>query len=164
MLTLLVLLQSAAFAAPAEPPQPPQPPGGEHGQRGGGREESADRLMKHFPEIAKRLGLSAEQKAAVEKLYYDNKLAGIDLKAKGEKARLELEHLMLSDTVDEKAALKAFETAAAAETDVRRNDLKLMLGIRKQLTAEQWSSLRAMRDERRGDRKDKRDGGERDDD
>lgn len=160
MLTLLCLL-TTAFAAPPEPPQPPQPPAAERGQRGGPREESADRLMKHFPEIAQRIGLSAEQKAAVEKLYYDNKLAGIDLKAKGEKARLELEHLMLGDTVDEKAALKAFETAAAAETDVRRNDLKLMLGIRKQLTAEQWSSLRAMRDERRGDRKDKREGGER---
>lgn len=157
MITTLCLLASTTFAAPTEAPRPPEPPSsGEHGNRGGGREESAERLMKHFPEIATRIGLSSEQKAAVEKLYYESKVTGIDLKAKGEKARLELERLMLAETVDEKGAMKAFEAAAAAETEVRRNDLKLLLGIRKQLTAEQWTALRAMRDERRGERKEHR--------
>jgi Spy/CpxP family protein refolding chaperone len=164
MITALALFVSAALAAPPTPPEPPEPPSsGERGGRMSGRDDDAERLMKHFPEIAERLGLSAEQKTAVEKLYYDSKSTGIDLKAKGEKSRLELERLMLGDTLDEKAVLKAFEAAAVAETAVRRNDLKLMLGIRKQLTAEQWAGLRAMRDERRGGKRG-RGGPERDDD
>ncbi len=160
MLTTLCLFTSIAFATPPEPPQPPsQPPASERGARGGAREESAERIMKHFPEIAAKIGMSSEQKSAVEKLYYESKLVGIDMKAKGEKARLELERVLLADAIDEKAALKAFETAAVAETDVRRNDLKLMLGIRKQLTAEQWTALRSLRDDRRGERQDDRHGG-----
>jgi len=163
MLTILCLLASTAFAgSPSEPPTPSEPPSQQRGGGRGGGEESADRLMKNFPEIAKRIGLSTEQKASIEKLYYENKSAGIDLKAKGEKGRLELERLMLADTVDEKAVMKAFDTAALAETEVRKNDLKLMLGIRKQLTAEQWSSLRSMRDEVRGERREKREKREQD--
>ena len=136
MLTTLCLVLSTAFASPPEPPPPPGPPDSE--ERGGGRSRADDgaRLMKHFPEIAQRIGLNDDQKASVEKLYYDSKSTGIDLQAKSDKARLELERLMMGATVDEKAAMKAFDAAAGAETEVRRNDLKLMLGLRKILTAD----------------------------
>ncbi len=161
MLTILFLCLSTAFASPFEPLPPGGPDQGEHG--GGGRGNEGEKLMKNFSKLSERLGLSAEQKTAVEKLYFDNKAAGIDLKAKSDKARLEMERLMMAPTVDEKSAIKAFDAAAGAEVDVRRNDLKLMLGIRKTLTAEQWSQLDSMRDEAKGERRErreeKRDGG-----
>jgi Spy/CpxP family protein refolding chaperone len=165
MLTILCFALHSALAAPPDaPPPPPGPPDTEeHGGGRGGREhdrgEESDRLMKHFPEIAKKLGLNADQKASVEKLYYDSKSTGIDLQAKSDKARLELERVMMADTLDEKTALKDFEAAAAAETEVRRNDLKLMLGLRKILTPEQWTALKELREEKR-----ERRGGRGDDD
>ncbi len=160
MFTTLCFVLSTAFATPVDLSDfAPSPGMGEPG--GGGRERPGDgeRLMKHFSKISDRLALSAEQKAAIEKLYFDNKSAGIDLKARSEKARLELERLMHADAVDEKAALKAFDAAADAEVEVRRNDLKLMLGIRKTLTADQWKQLDAMRDEARDQRRERKAGG-----
>lgn len=166
MLSLILFAAHTALAAPPAPPMPPAPPDME--QRGGGDE--GDKLMKHFPEIAERLGLTAEQRTKVETLYYENKLAGIDLKAKSERTRLELQRGMLATTdYDEKAVLKAFESAASAETEVKRNELKLMLSLRKVLTSEQWAQLKEMREERRGERRERRheeeeDEDERDDD
>ncbi len=166
MLTTLILLFHTALAAP-EPPPPPGPPdteerGGGHG-RGHDDADGGERLMKHFAAISKKLGLNAEQKASVEKLYYDSKSTGIDLQAKSDKARLELERLMMGDTVDEKVAMKAFDAASSAEVEVRRNDLKLMLGLRKILTVEQWAQLKEMRESGKEERHGRR-GGEDDDD
>lgn len=160
MLSLILFAATSALAAPPTPPQPPSPPNME--ERGGGDE--SDKLMKHFPEIAERLGLTADQRTKVETLYYENKLAGIDLKAKSERARLELQRGMLATTdYDEKAVLKSFESAAAAETEVKRNELKLMLSLRKVLTAEQWAQLKDMREERREGRRERRHEEEEDD-
>lgn len=155
MFTTLILCLSTAFASPPDDDFAPGPPDMEER---GGRDPGKDgeKFMKHFSEISERLGLSADQKAAIEKLYFDNKTTGIDLKAKSAKARLEMERLMMADTLDEKAALKAYDAAAAAEVDVRRNELKLLLGIRKTLTVEQWKQLSAMRDEARDARRDRR--------
>ncbi|MSQ00933.1 MAG: periplasmic heavy metal sensor [Myxococcales bacterium] len=172
MLTILFLCLSTAIASPFEPHPPGAPDLGDNS--GGGRhgDDRGENLMKNFSKLSERLGISAEQKAAIEKLYFDNKTAGIDLKAKSDKARLDMERVMMAPTVDEKAALKAFDAAGSAEIEVRRNDLKLMLGIRKTLTAEQWTQLDSMRDaakenrrERRKDQRDGRDGdGEKDGD
>ena len=177
MLTILFLCFSTAFASPFELLTPGGPDHGDQGgggRAGGGAGSEGEKLMKNFSKLSERLGLSPEQKAAIEKLYFDNKAAGIDLKARSEKVRLEMKRLMMAPAVDEKAAITAFDAAATAVVDVRRNDLKLMLGIRKTLTAEQWTKLDSMRDEAKGQRRERRegkrdgrggpDGGERDDD
>lgn len=138
-----------------------------HGRGGNGA-----RLMRHLPEIAERLGLNEQQRDAIEALWYENRAAGIDLEARSDKAMLELHRLMMADTLDEKAVTKAFDAVAAAETEERRNDLKMLMGLRKQLTAQQWQSLCAMKrggrgghgehDEERDERRERK--GERDDD
>jgi Spy/CpxP family protein refolding chaperone len=134
-----------------------------------GRGRDGARLMRRLPEISERLGLNEQQRDAIEALWYETRAAGIDLEARSEKARLELHRLMTADTLDEKAVSKAFDALAAAETDERRNDLKMLLGVRKSLTAQQWQSLCAMKrgghgdhDEERGERRERK--GERDDD
>jgi Spy/CpxP family protein refolding chaperone len=166
MLLALLLCLSHAYAAEHEDDDHGGMMMGMHDGRG----RDGARIMRRLPEISERLGLNEQQRDAIEALWYETRAAGIDLEARSDKARLELHRLMTADTLDEKAVSKAFDALAAAETDERRNDLKMLLGVRKSLTAQQWQSLCAMKrgghgadhDEERGERRERK--GERDDD
>lgn len=105
-----------------------------------------------FETAAERLGLSAAQRTQVADLVYASQAAKVDLNAKVEKAELELRHLMVAESLDEKAILKAVDALNAAEGDLRKNKVQLMLSLRKALTADQWKQLVEMRRERRSPR------------
>jgi len=164
MTTLLPLLFAlfTAAAAPPTPPAPPPPPGedgyaaDEDDDFGGGGHDDGDRLARHFPEVAERLGLSADQKKKVEDLFYASHQARIDIKARKAKAALEVKRLMGAEKLDEKALAKAIDTLIAAEGDLRRNQMGLLIEIRKVLTPAQWEQLAAMREEGRAARKGER--------
>ncbi len=143
MLTILFALGTAVAGSP-----PPPPPTGEE-TPAEGRAGDDDRMMRHWSEIADKLALDEAQRTSVEKLYFDSRTARVDISAREEKARLELERLMMDPASDEKSILKAFDTQSAAEADLRKNRLMLHLGLRKVLTPDQWKQLASMRDERR---------------
>lgn len=170
MTYLLLFVVSSALAAPGTPPHPPATTAGEQGERQGGRHgNDADALMKNFTEVAEQLALTADQRSKVETAWYDNKAAGIDLSAKAERTQLDLQRSLQSSVpYDEKGVLKAFEAAATAEIDVKRNGLKLTLTLRKILTDAQWVQLKELREarpaERRARRQDNGRGESRDDD
>jgi len=124
--------------------------GGGHGR------DDTDRLARHFPEVAERLGLSAEQKAKVEDAFYASHQSRIDIKARKAKAGLDVKRLMSAEKLDEKALSKAVDALVAAEGDLRRNQLALLVEIRKVLTPAQWEQLEAMRAEGRAERKSER--------
>ncbi|MBM4391964.1 MAG: periplasmic heavy metal sensor [Deltaproteobacteria bacterium] len=142
MIAILLALGTAL----AEPPPPPSD------DVGPGLASEDDRMMRHWSEIADKLGLDDKQRDDVEKLYFDNKSARIDSAARAEKARLELERLMRDPASEEKAIMKAFDAQVAAENELRENRLMLHLGLRKVLKPEQWEQLISMREERRGGR------------
>lgn len=166
MLVALVLALSTAFASPDEDDDRGMSGmSGMPGMHGGmasdgfalrGRANDGARLVRHLPELAKALGLSDAQRDAIEQAYYDNKANGIDLEAKAEKARLELQRQLMAATLDEKAMLKAFDAVAAAEVETHRNDLRLLLAVRKQLTPDQWKQLTGMREQMRSMRREER--------
>jgi Spy/CpxP family protein refolding chaperone len=149
----LFLAHSLAFAAPPSPPPPPGDYDGGGSAYDAGEssrpESEEDGMMRRWTQIAQDLGLDDKQRDSIQKLYYESRMARVDLQAKEERARIDLERLMMADTLDEKAVLKAFDTQAAATTELRRNRLQLQLGIRKALTPEQWQELSAMRESRR---------------
>ena len=142
MIALLLALGTAL----AEPPPPPSDDGGP------GPASEDDRMMRHWSEIADKLALDDKQRDSVEKLYFDNRSARIDIGAREEKARLELERLMRDPASDEKSIMKAFDAQVAAENELRKNRLSLHLGLRKVLKPEQWEELISMREQRRGGR------------
>lgn len=109
-----------------------------------------------FAEIADQIGLDATQRKQVSDTVYAANTAKIDIQARAEKARLELKHLLAAETLDEKAVLKAADALSAAETELRRNRVQLLLSLRKALRPEQWQRLLTIRDERREDRRDER--------
>ena len=141
MITLLFALGTALAGSPP----PPTDDGPPLAERGG----DDDRMMRHWSEIADKLALDDQQRTAVEKLYFDSRTARVDISAREEKARIELERLMMDPASEEKAILKAFDAQSVAETDLRKNRLMLHLGLRKVLTPDQWQQLASMREERR---------------
>ncbi len=142
MRALLLSVLLAAAPALAAPP-PPE----------GADDATAALASGRFAEIAAELELTEAQRKQVTDAVYAANTAKVDLDARAEKARLELRHLLGADTVDEKAVLKAVDTLSAAEAELRRNRVQLVLSIRKALTAEQWRELAAIRQERRSDRR-----------
>jgi Spy/CpxP family protein refolding chaperone len=110
-----------------------------------------------FEEIAAQLELSAAQRKTVTDAVYTANTAKIDLEARVEKARLEVRHLLAAEPLDEKAVLKATDALSAAEGELRRNRVQLVLAVRKALTADQWTELVAIRQERKASRRSEKD-------
>jgi len=110
-----------------------------------------------FEEIAAQLELSAAQRKTVTDAVYSANTAKIDLEARVEKARLDVRHLLAAEPLDEKAVLKATDTLSAAEGELRRNRVQLVLAVRKSLTADQWTELVAIRQERKASRREAKD-------
>lgn len=149
----LVLDQSVAHAAPP-PPHPPAPPAADledmHGDGvadDGDREDDddGDPMDGDFDEVAEQIGATPEQRKKIEDAFYASHQERIDLKAKKAKAGLELKRLLHADTLDEKAVGKATEALVSAESALRRNQIDLMVSLRKVLTADQWATLEQLR-------------------
>ncbi|MDP2313290.1 MAG: periplasmic heavy metal sensor [Pseudomonadota bacterium] len=106
-----------------------------------------------FEAVAEALQLTPAQRTSVSDAVYAANAAKIDLEARAEKAKLEVKHLLGAPTLDEKAVLKATDALSAAESELRRNRVQLVIAVRKALTAEQWQELVAIRQERRAERR-----------
>jgi Spy/CpxP family protein refolding chaperone len=118
-----------------------------------------------FAAIAAELELSEAQRKTVSDAIYASNTAKIEIDAKVEKSRLEVRHLLGATTIDEKAVLKAVDNLSAAEAELRRNRVALVLTVRKNLSPEQWAELSEIRQERRAERReDRREGREEEDD
>ena len=121
---------------------------------GGGDMDAARGLTPaRFEAIAGELGLDATQRKAVSDAVYQAGIAKADIDARSGKAKLEVKHLLGGDTLDEKALMKAVDTLNAAEGEMRKNRVGLLISVRKTLTADQWTRLVSMRQERKAERR-----------
>jgi Spy/CpxP family protein refolding chaperone len=111
------------------------------------------------PRVVEQVKLTPEQQAAIADLVYDHARTMIDLKAAVEKAELELKvRVDRSDLVPDqvRAAFRAFQAARSALENER---FEMLLGVRLQLSPEQWDELQALHREVRrnlADRADRR--------
>ena len=95
------------------------------------------------PELAAKIGLTAEQTAKIEKLFTDSKVQLIDLHATLEKQELLLEPLMNANPVDQAKAMAQISKIADTRADLEKTNAKMLLSIRAVLTADQWTKLQA---------------------
>lgn len=100
-------------------------------------------------EMSDLVGLSPDQKAKVEEIAYRHQQAGVDIRARMEKAKLDLKQQLDAPNTDEKAAYKALEALEAAHRDGGREKLAMALEMKKVLTPEQWQQAQDLREERR---------------
>lgn len=106
----------------------------------------------HYAELVTRLGLSADQQARVEEIIYQSKGSRLEIRARLEKARLDLKHHLGADTLDEKAVRRATEDLNAASAALVQNRVDQVIALRKVLDPAQFSQLEALWQGGRGDR------------
>lgn len=119
------------------PPMPRRPPmeralrGGPHGR------------WWNNPEMAQKLGLTPEQQKKIDEVFQQSRLKLIDLNASLQKEEVILEPLVGADQPDESKILPQIDRVAQARAELEKANARMLLGIRRVLTPEQWKKLRA---------------------
>lgn len=153
-LTLLTfLLVSVVVARPGPPPQGP-PAGRGHGNapppaRDGGPPplrplESGQRGRWWLnPETAQNLSLTADQQKKMDDIFRQHRLLLADLNASLQKAEIGLEALLAAEAPDEPKILSQIDRAAQARAELEKAHARMLLGLRRALTEDQWKKLQA---------------------
>jgi Spy/CpxP family protein refolding chaperone len=91
--------------------------------------------MRELAEIAR---LSEVQVQSLEELVYRFSVERVEIRARLSKAKIELDRLLSAPVFDAVAVRAAVEALNAAEADLRRNRVELLLAVRAQVSEEQW--------------------------
>jgi periplasmic protein CpxP/Spy len=123
----------AAAATQARPAQPPLEralgvPGGKWWTR---------------PEMAQRLGLAADQVKKMDETFQQFRLKLIDLRASVQKEDAIMDPLIGAEQPDESKIVAQIDKIAQARAELEKTNARMLLGIRRILTQEQWRKLKA---------------------
>jgi Spy/CpxP family protein refolding chaperone len=97
------------------------------------------------PEVAARIGLSAEQQKRIEDLFIQSRVKLITQHALLQEEQLMLRPLLDATPFDEAKAMEQIDKIADTRADLEKTNAKMLLNIRGVLTAEQWTKLRSGR-------------------
>ena len=151
ILVSALLLAGAALAQqgppqPPEPMAPPAPPPFAHERRPpmerAFRNGAPGRWWNN-PEMAQRLGLSQDQQKRMDDIFQQSRLRLIDLNASLQKEETIMEPLMEADQPDEGKILAQIDRVAQARAELEKANARMLLGVRRTLTSEQWKKLQA---------------------
>ena len=95
------------------------------------------------PQMVQKLGLSSDQQKKMDDIFQQSRLKLIDLNATVQKEEVTLEPLMSADTPDEPKILAQIDRVAQARAELEKANARLLLGIRRVLTPDQWKKLQA---------------------
>jgi Spy/CpxP family protein refolding chaperone len=95
------------------------------------------------PEIAQKLGLTADQQKKMDEVFQESRLRLIDLNASLQKEEAVLEPLIGSDQPDESKILPQIDRVAQARAELEKANARMLLGVRRILTQDQWKKLQA---------------------
>ena len=149
LLTLLLGVmcfgQQPSPAGPDGPPQGPGRPG--RGMRGPGGPLRLGPPGRWWddPEFIKKLGLTDDQQKKMDDIFNSSRLKLIDLSAAVQKEEAIMEPLVAADPPDENKLLAQIDRVAQARAELEKANARMLLGIRSQLTHEQWLRLKAER-------------------
>jgi Spy/CpxP family protein refolding chaperone len=119
-------------------------PGGPGGPRGPLRLGPPGRWWDD-PEFIKKLGLSDDQQKKMDDIFNSARLKLIDQFAAVQKEEAIMEPLVAADPPDENKLLAQIDRVAQARAELEKANARMLLGIRSQLTHEQWLKLKAER-------------------
>jgi Spy/CpxP family protein refolding chaperone len=108
------------------------------------------------PEIAQKLGLSADQQKKMDDIFLQSRLKLIDEHASVEKEEAILEPLLSAEQPDESRILAQIDKVAQSRAELEKANARMLLGLRGVLTTAQWKTLQTLGSERR-DRFERRD-------
>ena len=165
----LILLFAGAVALaqpqPPQPPQPPQQPPPAPQQPGRGRgmgmgmgmgmgrgmgmgpqpgrgpiERGMGRWWKD-PQMVEKLGVTADQQKKMDDIFQQHRLKLIDVTAAVEREEVTLEPMMAADQPDEARIVAQIDKVAQARAELEKANARMLLGIRRVLTPDQWKKL-----------------------
>jgi Spy/CpxP family protein refolding chaperone len=152
-LFLTLLLGMMCFGqqpSPGGPDGPPEQGPGRPGRRGMGGPGGPLRMGPpgrwwDDPEFIKKLGLSDDQQKKMDEIFNSSRLKLIDQFAAVQKEEAIMEPLVAADPPDENKLLAQIDRVAQARAELEKANARMLLGIRSQLTHEQWLKLKAER-------------------
>jgi Spy/CpxP family protein refolding chaperone len=110
-------------------------------QSGGGLQTGlADRWWKN-PAAAQYLGLTADQQKRMDDVFQESRLKLSQLNFTLEREEKILERLVAVEPLDDSKMASQIDSVAQARAELEKANGRMLLGIRKQLTPEQWSKL-----------------------
>ena len=98
------------------------------------------------PDMARKLGLTADQQKKMDDIFQQARVRLIDLHAALDKEEAMLEPLMQAAQPDDAKVLPEIDKIAQARAELEKANARLLLAMRHVLTPEQWQILQ--RDER----------------
>jgi Spy/CpxP family protein refolding chaperone len=107
---------------------------------GGLQTDLPDRWWKN-PATAQSLGLTADQQRKMDDVFQQYRLRLIDLNAALEKEEVSLDPLVSAEPLDESKVTAQIDRVAQARAELEKANGRMLLGIRKMLTPDQWSKL-----------------------
>ncbi|MBZ5594252.1 MAG: Spy/CpxP family protein refolding chaperone [Acidobacteriia bacterium] len=95
------------------------------------------------PDMAQKLGLTAEQQKRMDEIFQQHRLKLIDLNASLQREEAILEPLMEGDQPDESKILAQIDRVAQSRAELEKANARMLLGIRRVLNPDQWKKLQA---------------------
>ena len=95
------------------------------------------------PEFAQKLGLTADQQKRMEAVFEQSRPSLMDLLAAVHKEEAAMEPLLAADQPDEGKILGQIDRVAQARAELERANGRMLLGLRRVLTPQQWKTLQA---------------------
>jgi len=114
----------------------PGGPGGPRGEHGRWWDD---------PQVAEKLKLTDTQRKSMDDIYQKHRVTLVDLHASLEKAELAMEPLIQDDQPDEGKILAQIDRVAQARAELEKANARMLLGLRKELTPDQWKQIQAFR-------------------
>lgn len=148
---LCIALGAAAAVGQEGGPPPPNGPGDNTGPPMEGRRPPMERAFHlgprgrwwNNPELAQKLGLTADQQKKMEAVFQQNRSSLMDLSAAVRKEEATIEPLLGVDQPDESKILAQIDRVAQARAELEKANARMLLGLRRVLTPEQWKTLQA---------------------
>ncbi len=95
------------------------------------------------PEMAQKLGLTADQTKKMDDTFQQYRLKLIDLNASVQREETIMEPLVAAEQPDEAKIVAQIDKVAQARAELEKANARMLLGIRRLLTPEQWNKLKA---------------------
>jgi Spy/CpxP family protein refolding chaperone len=102
--------------------------------------------------IVEDLHLNADQQGRIESIWMENRRRLIDLKADLDRKQLDLGDALGQSTVDEAAAVKAFEAVQMARLAIEKTTFSMRVRTKNVLSAEQQQKLEEIAERTRRER------------
>jgi len=95
------------------------------------------------PDFVKKLSLTPDQQKKMDSVFEQSRPGLTDLLATVRKEEMAMEPLLSADQPDEGKILAQIDRLAAARAELEKANARMLLGLRRVLTPDQWKTLQA---------------------